>query len=282
MAQEGDRGDRASARREHHEPHADLTQQSAASRIAAANARDAVAHARDLAAKARDRAADLRDREHGVRGEPVANDDRAVTGAEILLRAAKYRSDAAADRAAAAEIRANSAADRDEAAHDREQAARDRLQAALDRDALLQQARDANAASLNDRPASSSGLVDLDHAIDRAHRATGLLVVAHIGVLKRTTASGFNGGSSGEEHLGRVVRAIRRHLRGSDLIVRLDSDELLCVMFGATAQNASARFGSVRAELEAQPDPPRISVGITALAPGDSLDELVRSANATD
>jgi hypothetical protein len=146
MSEEGDRGDRASASREHHEPHADLTQQRAARRIAAANARDAVAHARDLAAKARDRAADLRDREHGARGEPVANDDRAVTGAEILLRAAKYRSDAAADRAAAAEIRANSAADRDEAAHDREQAARDRLQATLDRDALLQQARDARPA----------------------------------------------------------------------------------------------------------------------------------------
>jgi PleD family two-component response regulator len=106
--------------------------------------------------------------------------------------------------------------------------------------------------------------------------------VAHIGVLKRTAASDFNRGSGGEDDLGRVVRAIRRHLRGSDLIVRLDSDELLCVMLGATAQNASARFGSVRAELEAQPDPRRISVGLTALAPGDSLDELIRSANATD
>jgi PleD family two-component response regulator len=101
-------------------------------------------------------------------------------------------------------------------------------------------------------------------------------------VLKRTAAGDSKGGIAGEDELGRVVGAIRRHLRGSDLIVRLDSDELLCVMFGATAQDASARFGSVRAELEAQPDPRRISVGLTALAPGDSLDELIRSANAAD
>jgi len=276
----GDSGEHASASHRSYERAADLAQRSAASRVAAANARDAVAHARDLAAKARDRAADLRDRDLGPRRAATATDDRATTGAEILLRAARYRSDAAADRAAAAQIRANSAADREQAAHDREQAARDRAQAALDRDSLLQHLRNARTAGLNGSAASSSGLedrlVDLDQALDRARRMTGPLIVAYVGVLAAT-----DGGAAGEEEdLGRVVRAIRRHLRRSDLIVRLDSDELVCVMFGVSAESASERFVTVRRDLQAQPDPCSISVGFAARTPADSLDKLIRSANA--
>jgi hypothetical protein len=238
--------------------------------------RSGAPQARDLAAKARDRAAELRDRELGAFRPTSASDDRAVTGAEILLRAARYRSDAAADRAAAAQIRANSAADRDQAAHDREQAARDRAQAAVDRKALLEQLRSMRAAALNGRPGSATGLVDLDTALDRARRATGLLVVASICVPPGPILRD----GDDERHLGHAVLAIRRHLRGSDLIVRLAGDELLCVMFGVTAESASERFALVRAELGAQPNPCAISVSLVAVSPGDSLDELLRSANA--
>jgi GGDEF domain-containing protein len=257
----------------------DLAQQSAASRVAAANARDAVADARDLAARARDRAAELRDRELGARSAAAADDDRATTGAEILLRAARYRSAAAIDRAAAARIIASSAADRDQAAHDREQAARDRRQAAMDREALLEQLQRAATTYMNGRPARSSGLVDIDHAIDRARRATGRLVVAYVGVVEATVIDA-EGDSGREARPERVLGAIRRHLRGSDLIVRLAGDELLCLMFGATAQNAGERFASVRAELESLPDPCEITVGLAALSPGDSLDALIKSAGA--
>jgi hypothetical protein len=255
---------------------AELAQRIAASLVAAGNARDAVAHARDLAAKARDRAAELRDRDVGGLRTPPAGEDRAVTGAEILLRAARYRSDAAADRAAAAHIRANSAADRAQAAHDREQAARDRAQAAVDRQALLEQLRSMRAAALNGRPRSASGLVDLDTALERARRASGPLVVASVCV----PAGPVLREGDDERHLGHAVLAIRRHLRGSDLIVRLANDELLCVMFGVTAENASDRFALVAAELSAQPNPCTISVSLVAVAPGDGLDELLRSPDA--
>ena len=278
-AEAGNLGERVSARDQGYKRNAELAQRSAASRVAAANARDAVAHARDLAANARDRAADQRDRELGPRREATPSDDRATTGAEILLRAARYRSDAAADRAAAAQIRANSAAERQQAAHDREQAARDRRQAAMDRDALLLQLRSARTAGFNGSAASSSGLedrlVDLDRALDRARRMTGPLIVAHVGVI--TGAAG--GAADADEDLGRVVRVIRRHLRRSDLIVRLDSDELVCVMFGVTAESASERFVTVRDDLQAQTDPCGISVGFAAGTPADSLDNLISGAN---
>jgi PleD family two-component response regulator len=95
-------------------------------------------------------------------------------------------------------------------------------------------------------------------------------------VLARTAG----GTADGEEDLGRLVRSIRRHLRRSDSIVRLDSCELVCVVFGVTAESASERFVTVREDLNAQRDPCGISVGFAARTPVESFDKLVRSSDA--
>jgi diguanylate cyclase (GGDEF)-like protein len=266
--------------RELRERSARLRQQSAEGRIAAANARDTAAHARDLAARARDEAAALRDRELAARDAARPQNGRASTGAEILLRAAENRSGAAADRAAAVEGRASAAADREQAAHDREQAARDRVQAQIDRDALLAQLAIAETDALTGTRTRAAGLADLDHAIDRARRTTGLLVVAHVGIIGMRALSDARGRDAGDALMQRGVRAIRGHLRSSDLIVRLDGDELLCVMFGATADNVRERFDDVQAELAGDPDSCEIRVGLAALAPHDSATELIERADA--
>jgi len=95
-------------------------------------------------------------------------------------------------------------------------------------------------------------------------------------VLARTAG----GTADGEEDLGRVVRAIRRHLRRSALIIRLDSHELVCVMFGVTVESPSEHFVTVREDLNAQPDPCGISVGFAARTPVESFDKLVVSSPA--
>ena len=248
----------------------------AARRVETAAARDAVAHARDVAAAARDEAAAMRDRELAA----SENQRSAGRAANILRRAAEKRRSAAADRVMAAEIRARAAADREQAARDREQAARDRLQAQIDREALLQQLAIAETDALTGTRTRAAGLVDLDHEIDRARRTTGVLVVAYVDVVGLKAVNDAVGHAAGDALLQHAVRGIRDHLRSYDLIVRLGGDEFLCVLSGATIEDARQRFDAVQAALAADPDPCEIRVGFAALAPEDGATSLIERADA--
>jgi Diguanylate cyclase, GGDEF domain len=97
---------------------------------------------------------------------------------------------------------------------------------------------------------------------------------------------GLNAGShayanrADDAQLLRVVYAIQSRLRSYDLVVRLGGDAFLCVMGGATIQDAVVRFASLQAALAADPEPCEIRVGVAALAPEDSAAELVKRAVA--
>jgi diguanylate cyclase (GGDEF)-like protein len=249
-------------------------------RLHAAATRDTVAHARDLRALARDQAAALRDRDLVAREAALADDGRAVKGAEIAARAAENRQGAADDRLAAVDARARAAADRDQAARDRKQAARDRTQAHSDRDALLHQLAIAETDPLTGTRTRAPGLADLDHEIDRARRTTDLLAVAYVDIVGLKTQNDNHGHAAGDALLQRAVRAIRGHLRSYDMIVRIGGDEFLCVMSGATIDDARQRFGAVHAALAANADPCEIKVGFAALTPEDSATELIERADA--
>ena len=254
--------------------------QSGQGRVEAAAARDARAHARDLAALARDRAAELSDRKLAARDTAWGDDGHPSTGAQILLREAGSRRHAAADRAAAAEGRARAATDRDQAIRDREQAAHDRLEAQADRDALLHQLAIAETDALTGTRTRAPGLADLEREIDRARRTSGLLVVAYVDVVGLKAVNDARGHASGDVLLQRAVRVIRGYLRSYDLIVRLGGDEFLCVMSGATIQDARRRFGAVHTALAAETDRCEIKVGIGALAPEDTAADLIERADA--
>jgi diguanylate cyclase (GGDEF)-like protein len=249
-------------------------------RLHAAASRDAVAHARDLRALARDQAAALRDRELVAREAALAADGLAVKGAEMEARAAESRKGAAADRLAAVEARARAAADRDQAARDRKQAARDRGQAQADRDALLHQLAIAETDPLTGTRTRAPGLADLDHEIDRARRTTNLLAVAYVDIVGLKIENDNHGHAAGDALLQRAVRAIRSHLRSYDMIVRVGGDEFLCVMSGATIEDARQRFGAVHLALAADPDRCEIKVGFAALTPQDSAAELIERADS--
>jgi diguanylate cyclase (GGDEF)-like protein len=225
--------------------------QTALRRIEAAAARDAVAHERDLAALARDQAAALRDRELTSRD-----------AAEAL-----------------AEVRARAGDDREQAGRDREHAARDRVEAQADREALLRQLAIAETDALTGTRTRAAGLAELDHEIDRARRTTGLLVVAYVDVVGLKAVNDEHGHAAGDALLQHAVRAIRRHLRSYDLIIRVGGDEFLCVMSGATIQDARQRFEAVQAGLAADVDPSEIKVGFAELAPEEGVAELIERAD---
>jgi diguanylate cyclase (GGDEF)-like protein len=254
--------------------------ENAMGRAAAADARDALAHARDLAALARDRAAALRDRELTARAADLPGDERAFTAAEIVLRAGKSRKRAADARATAAEMRARAAADREYAAQDRERAAHDRGQAQADRDALLHQLAMAETDALTGARARAAGLADLDREVDRARRTGAPLVVAYVDVVGLKAVNDAQGHAAGDVLLQRAVRAMRGQVRSYDTIVRLGGDEFLCVMSGATLEDARRRFDAVQAALRRGPEPLELRVGFAALAPQDSGARLIERADA--
>jgi diguanylate cyclase (GGDEF)-like protein len=254
-------------------------QHGAQQRVSAAADRDEVAHARDLAALARDRAAELHDRELADRDAAATGHGRARTAAEIVARAAEDRRRAAGDRGAAAEGRARAARDREQAARDREQAARDRAQARADRETLLAQVAALETDQLTGARTRVAGLVDIDHEIERARRATGQLVVAYVDVVGLKPINDTRGHAAGDALLQRAVRAIRSHLRSYDLIVRVGGDEFVCVMPGATIEGARQRFGAIQTELAANPDHCGIRIGYAELAQDDSTAHLIERAD---
>ena len=255
-------------------------QQTAHARLERAAARDRAANDRDLTALERDQAAARRDRELAAREAGETDREQAATNAESRMRAARDRKHAAADRSTAAEGRVRAAADREQAARDREQAAQDRAQSRADRDALIQQLAMAEIDQLTGARLRGPGLVELDHEIDRARRASGALVVAYVDVVGLKAVNDVHGHAAGDRVLQHSVRRIRTQLRPYDLIVRVGGDEFLCVMSGATIQDARQRFASVQTMLAADPDPMAIKVGFAVLGPRDSAAELIQRADA--
>ncbi len=199
--------------------------------------------------------------------------------ADIETRAAENRKRAAEDRAAAAEGRARAAADREQAIRDREQAARDRLEAEADRVALLRQLAASEIDPLTGARTRAAGLADVDNEIDRAGRTTGILSIAYVDVVGLKAINDGRGHAAGDALLQRVVGTMRSHLRSYDSIVRLGGDEFLCVMSGATIEEARERFISIQAVLGEGPDPCKIKVGFSALSADDVTADLVERAD---
>ena len=162
-----------------------------------------------------------------------------------IQRAEENQRGAAADRAAAVESRARAALAREQAALDREQAARDRAHARAERDALLARLAIAETDPLTGTRTRAPGLADLDHEIDRARRTTNVLALAYVDVVGLKAENDARGHAAGDALLQRAVRAIRGHLRSYDTIVRVGGDEFVCVMSGATIEDARQRFDAI-------------------------------------
>lgn len=229
----------------------------AVERAETAERRDETAHLRDLAAGARNHAAAER-----YRAEELGQLLDPQPGSAAHVRSV-----------GAARIRA--ASDREQAAHDRDQAARDREAAAHDRE---QSRRDLDRAHLDDLTGvyrRSIGSVALQHEIARARRSDKQLVLAFVDVDGLKEVNDRQGHAVGDTLLQAVTAAIRSKLRSYDPIVRFGGDEFVCALSDADLGQAERRFDEIRRELGETHTSDSISVGLAALRPGDSLEELM-------
>jgi diguanylate cyclase (GGDEF)-like protein len=87
------------------------------------------------------------------------------------------------------------------------------------------------------------------------------------------------GHAAGDRVLQTVVDAIRTKLRSFDPITRYGGDEFVCGLGGTDLAEAERRFDTIGVAIEAEAGV-GISVGLVALADGDTADELTERADA--
>ena len=176
------------------------------------------------------------------------------------------------------ELRASAAADRVRAAADRDRAARDREHAAQERARLEAELQSAHLDDLTGAYRREMGRLALSHEIDRARRSDGRFVVAFVDVDRLKVINDRDGHAAGDRVLQTVVEAIRMRLRSFDPIIRYGGDEFVCGLGGTDLMEAEHRFNSIGAAIEADAHV-GISVGLAALAAGDTADQLTERAD---
>ena len=243
-------------------------------RVEGAAGRDEVANARDRAAERRDQAAELMDLDLEARDAEW----RTHSAAESPPKEKAALNRAAADRRRAADARRRAAADREQAARDREHAASYRAAAREEQSGLLRKVALSETDSLTGARARAAGLVDLEVEIGRAQRSNGLLAVAYVDVVGLKAVNDIQGHGAGDRLLEKTVRVIRDHLRAYDVIIRIGGDEFVCVMSGATVEDARGRFEGIQAD--AAGTGLGIRFGIAALRPGDGPSDVVERADS--
>lgn len=75
-----------------------------------------------------------------------------------------------------------------------------------------------------------------------------------------------------------MTDAIRSRLRSFDPIVRFGGDEFVCGLSGMGLAEATRRFEAIALAIEAETRV-GISVGLAALEPGDTIDQLTDRAD---
>jgi diguanylate cyclase (GGDEF)-like protein len=73
---------------------------------------------------------------------------------------------------------------------------------------------------------------------------------------------------------------MRAKLRSFDPIVRYGGDEFVCALTGTDPDDARRRFGDIAETLARDHDQATVSIGVTDLRPGDTLEQLVNRGDA--
>jgi diguanylate cyclase (GGDEF)-like protein len=203
----------------------------------------------DLRAEARDAAAADRDRAAEARLEDAVGDAPEVALAHMLARR---------DRAAAALDREEAALDRHRAAEYLRRAYRDELTGALQREA---------------------GRDHLARELARANRSGEGVVIAFLDVVGLKQVNDEHGHAAGDELLRGVGAALSDGLRPYDTVVRYGGDEFVCALPNVSVAAAVIRFEEVAALLATAFPGARVSIGLTAVETGESLDDAIARAD---
>ena len=221
--------------------------------------RDATADERDAIAAQRDIAAATRDAEAAELERSIAQTD-----AELARRFEHLRRQGAADRA--------------EAARDRARAARDRAEGARARARVEAELMAAHVDGLTGAYRREMGRIALGNEIDRARRGDGRLVVAFVDLDDLKGINDRQGHAAGDDALRTVVSAIRAKLRSFDPVLRYGGDEFVAGMCDVNESDARQRFEAIQQSLVAVGI--KVSLGMAALEPGDTVDTLIARADA--
>jgi diguanylate cyclase (GGDEF)-like protein len=207
------------------------------------------ASTRDSAADARDRRANLRD------AAADARDDVANAGEG-------HRS---IQRGLASLDRKNAAGDRADAARDRDAARRDLAFEGID--------------DLTGAMRRRVGLAAVQREMDRAERGGEDLTLAFVDTVGLKAINDSRGHAAGDRVLEDIAGSIRGDLRSYDLLVRVGGDEFVCTHWGQGVAQVDARYRTLSDRLAEDASGAKMTVGLAALRPGDSLGELVERAD---
>jgi diguanylate cyclase (GGDEF)-like protein len=176
-------------------------------------------------------------------------------------------------------LSAEAAADRARAAADSARAAGERERYARERDRLEAELRAAHLDDLTGAYRREMGELALSNEIARARRSDGRFVIAFVDVDGLKIVNDRDGHAAGDRVLQTVVDAIRLRLRSFDPIVRYGGDEFVCGLSGTDLVQAESRFDAIGIAIESDTHV-GISVGLAALAPGETAGQLTARADA--
>jgi diguanylate cyclase (GGDEF)-like protein len=120
----------------------------------------------------------------------------------------------------------------------------------------------------------------LEREINRAHHGNGQLVIAYVDVDGLKKVNDALGHVAGDGLLRDVAGAIQEHLRAYDTLVRVGGDEFVCALGDCTRIVARGRFQAIRATLQQTQPVASITVGLAELRPTDTLEQLIKRADA--
>jgi len=165
-------------------------------------------------------------------------------------------------------------------ASERTDAEFDRTSAQADRGASAREREHASHDDLTGAYLRGAGLVELDRDMARVRRAEEPLVVAFLDVDQLKAINDSSGHAAGDRMLREVAETFRTGLRSHDLVIRYGGDEFICGISGLTLADASRRVALICAALAEAPEHGSVTVGLAALRPDDTVEDLVARADA--
>jgi diguanylate cyclase (GGDEF)-like protein len=125
----------------------------------------------------------------------------------------------------------------------------------------------------------AAGLAALEREVRRAHRyGDSKLVVVFLDGVGLKAVNEELGHAAGDAQIRELAAALRRRLRGSDLVIRWGGDEFVCALPQAGRQGAERVLSDVAADLEARSDV-GFRAGLAELEPSDDAATLVARAD---
>jgi diguanylate cyclase (GGDEF)-like protein len=116
--------------------------------------------------------------------------------------------------------------------------------------------------------------------MERARRGDGNFVIAFVDVDGMKQVNDRQGHAAGDEVLKALVAHMRSNLRSFDPIVRYGGDEFLAGVGGVSLEEVGRRFAVIDLSVQREVGV-GISVGLAALGPDDTLDQLTARADTS-